>query len=156
MFWYVLKLECWRSSSWVWEEYKWSSQPASIFCPFISLLYPFNVNIAGQVMPYNLWKMQLPPLNFVLVSKILHSLAVFLQKVLDVLPRDLKFLNLIMSQEVATLAGSVKLKKNRNTEPFCNTVWRFWFWELAPCSRKRKICNNFSGPNKQINPSCRS
>ena len=51
-------------------------------------------------MPYNLWKMQLPPLNFVLVSKILHSLIVLPQKVLDVLPQDLKYLNLIMIQEV--------------------------------------------------------
>ena len=51
-------------------------------------------------MPYNLWKMQLPPLNFVLVSKILHSFIVLLQKVLDVLPQDLKYLNLIMIQEV--------------------------------------------------------
>ena len=50
-------------------------------------------------MPYNLWKMQLPPLNFVLVSKILHSFTVLQQKVLDVFPQDLKYLNLIMSQD---------------------------------------------------------
>ena len=54
-------------------------------------------------MPYNLWKMQLPPLNFVLVSKILHSFIVLLQKVLDVLPQDLKYLNSIMSQEVGRI-----------------------------------------------------
>ena len=62
-------------------------------------------------MPYNLWKMQLPPLNFVLVSKILHSLAVLLQKVLDVLPQDLKYLNLIMSQEVDGIGWIEEEKK---------------------------------------------
>ena len=62
-------------------------------------------------MPYNLWKMQLPPLNFVLVSKILHSLIVLLQKVLDVLPQDLKYLNSIMSQEVGRIGWIEKEQK---------------------------------------------
>ena len=62
-------------------------------------------------MPYNLWKMQLPPLNFVLVSKILHSLIVLLQKVLDVLPQDLKYLNSIMSQEVDGIGWIEKEQK---------------------------------------------
>ena len=55
--------------------------------------------------------MQLPPLNFVLVSKILHSLAVLLQKVLDVLLQDLKYLNLIMIQEVDRIGWIEEEKK---------------------------------------------
>ena len=55
--------------------------------------------------------MQLPPLNFVLVSKILHSLAVLLQKVLDVLLQDLKYLNLIMIQEVDGIGWIEEEKK---------------------------------------------
>ena len=62
-------------------------------------------------MPYYLSKVQLPPLNLVLGSKILHSLIVLLQKVLDVLLQGLKYLNLIMIQEVDGIGWIEKEKK---------------------------------------------